>query len=134
MSEFDYIKVVKYLNKYETQKRINKLSEKYKRKRIVLFGAGQFAQVLFQNFDLSQLNIIAIADKKFEQEGVHEFFGLNCVKPNDLKKMTYDVILISNLDYKKFVNILDEKILYGTENAGVEIRPLINLDFKDILW
>ena len=133
MSEFDYIKLVEYLNKYETQKRINKLSKKYKRKRIVLFGAGQFAQVLFQNFDLSQLNIIAISDKKFEQEGVQEFFGLNCVKPNDLKKMTYDVILISNLDYKKFVNILDEKILYGTENAGVEIRPLINLDFKNIL-
>ena len=121
-----------YLEQFDAQEKINKLVKKYKSKRVVLYGAGQFAQVVFQNYDLSGLNIIAIADKRFEQDRQHEFFNLNCVKPNDLKYMDYDVILISNFDYKMFVNILDEQILYGTKNAAVEIRPLIKLSFNDI--
>ena len=123
---------LKYLQKYNAQEKINKLIKKYKNKRVVIYGAGQFARIAFENYDFNGLNIIAVADKKFEQEGEHHFFGINCVKPNDLKKLDYDVILIANFDYKMFANILDERILYGTKNAGVEIRPLINLEFKDL--
>lgn len=121
-----------YLEKFNAQDKINKLAKKYKNKRVVLYGAGQFAQAIFKNYDLSKLNIIAIADKKFEQDRPHEFFNLNCVKPNDLKNMDYDAVLISNIDYKMFISILDSQILYGTKNAGVEIRPLIQLNFKDL--
>ena len=78
------------------------------------------------------MNIVAVADKKFEKNETHEFFGLNCVKPNDLKTLDYDVILISNFDHRWFTNILDSEILYGTKNASVEIKPLIELNFKDI--
>ena len=122
---------LEYLEKYDAQEKIDKLVKKYKGKRVVLYGAGQFSQVLFQNYDLSGLNITAIADKRFEQDRPHEFFGLNCVKPNDLKVLDYDAILIANFDYKMFADILDEQILYGTKNAAVEIRPLISLNFKD---
>ena len=121
-----------YLKKYNAQEKINKLAKKYKNKRVVIYGAGQFAKTAFENYDLSKLNIVAIADKKFEQEGEHHFFNINCVKPYDLKKLDYDVILIANFDYKMFSNILDESILYGSKNAAVEIRPLINLEFKDL--
>lgn len=121
-----------YLKKYNAQEKINKLAKKYKNKRVVLYGAGQFAKTAFENYDLSKLNIVAIADKKFEQEGKHYFFNINCVKPYDLKKLDYDVILIANFDYKMFADILDESILYGSKNAAVEIRPLINLEFKDL--
>ena len=121
-----------YLQKYNAQEKINKLAKKYKNKRVVIYGAGQFAKTAFENYDLSKLNIVAIADKKFEQEGEHHFFNINCVKPNDLKNLDYDVILIANFDYKMFATILDESILYGSKNAAVEIRPLINLEFKDL--
>ncbi len=123
---------LEYLKKYDAQKKINKLAKKYKNKRVIIYGAGQFAKIVFENFDMSKLNIIAVADKKFEQEGEHEFFNLNCVKPNDLRDMDYDVILIANFDYKMFSYILDENILYGTKNVAVEIRPLINLEFMDL--
>lgn len=121
-----------YLKKYNAQEKIDKAVKKYKNKRVVLYGAGQFSQAVFMDYDLSKLNIVAIADKRFEQDRPHEFFNLKCVKPNDLKEMDYDVILISNFDYNAFVNILDERILYGTKNEKVEIRPLIPLSFKDI--
>lgn len=121
-----------YLKKYDAQKKFDKLAKKYKNKRVVIYGAGQFAKIAFENFDLSKLNIVGIADKKFEQEGEHSFFNLNCVKPNDLREMDYDVILIANFDYKMFSSILDENILYETKNDAVEIRPLINLEFMDL--
>ncbi len=46
--------------------------------------------------------------------------------------MDFDIILISDPDYKTYINILDGQILYGTKKASKEIRPLIALDFKDI--
>ena len=124
---------VEYLKIYNAQEKINKLAKRYKNKKVALYGAGQFAQCIFQNCDLSKLNIIAIADKRFENiNQKHNFFGLNCIKPNDLKTMDFDVIFITNFDVERFIEILDESVLYGTKNANVEIRPLINLNFKDI--
>ncbi len=120
-----------YLEKYDAQEKINKLAKKYKDKRIVLYGAGQFAQAVFNKYDLSKLNIVAVADKRFEQDIPHEFFGLSCIKPADLKEMDYEVILISNFDYKAFANVLDN-LLYGTKTDAKEIRPLISLNFNDI--
>ena len=118
--------------KIDIQKKINKLADKYKNKKIVLYGAGQFAYDIFQNYDLSRLNIIAITDKKFEKENDSEFFNLKCVKPNELQDMDYDIILISDTEYKTSVDILDGQVLYGTKKAGIEIRPLISLTFRDI--
>ena len=125
--------ISEYLEKYDAQKKIDKLAKKYKNKKIILYGAGQFSRAVFENYDLSKLNIIGVADKKFEQDGIHVFFNHNCIKPNDLKTLDYDAILIANFDYDMFANILDEQILYGSKNAGVEIRPLISLNLKDIL-
>lgn len=121
-----------YLKFYNAQEKINKLAKKYKNKRVVLYGAGQFSHCIFENYDLSKLNIVAVADKKFEENANHEFYNLNCVKPADLKVMDYDVILIMNFDTRHFVNILDESVLYGSKNASIEVRPFINLTFKDI--
>lgn len=121
-----------YLKVYNTQEKIDKLAKKYKNKRIVLYGAGQFSQCIFENYDLSKLNIVGVADKIFEDDKTHEFYNLNCLKPTDLRTMDYDVILITNFDTKHFLNILDEAILYGSKNAGVEVRAFIKLTFKDI--
>lgn len=121
-----------YLKVYNTQEKIDKLAKKYKNKRIVLYGAGQFSQCIFENYDLSKLNIVGVADKIFEDDKTHEFYNLNCIKPADLRTMDYDVILITNFDTKHFLNILDEAILYGSKNAGVEVRAFIKLTFKDI--
>lgn len=121
-----------YLKVYNTQEKIDKLAKKYKNKRIVLYGAGQFSQCIFENYDLSKLNIVGVADKIFEDDKTHKFYNLNCIKPADLRTMDYDVILITNFDTKHFLNIIDEAILYGSKNAGVEVRAFIKLTFKDI--
>lgn len=122
-----------YLKKYNAQDKINKLARRYKNKRIAIYGAGQFARAIFEEYDLSGLNIIAIADLKFEDAENRDFFGLNCIKPKDLGTIDCDVILIANYDYDRFLTILDDHILYLTKNDSVTVRPLIQLGFKD-LW
>ena len=122
----------KFFKVYNAQEKINKLAKKYKNRRIVLYGAGQFAQILFENYDLSKLNIVGICDKKFEKEENKNFYGLNCIAPIDLYDYDCDLILISNFDYKLFANIVDE-LLYGSKNDSLEVRPLIRLSFLDLL-
>lgn len=119
MSEFDFLK------KYDIQDRIAKIVDKYKNKNIVAYGAGMFAQYLFENYDFSNLNIIAIADKKFEEVRQHEFFGLNCVKPEDLKILEYDAIIVLNKEYGKFCNIIKDNILKNTPKEKIEIISLL---------
>ena len=123
---------IEYFKKYEAQKKIDKLARRYKNKRVALYGAGQFADILFENYDLSKLNIVAIADKKFEDEKERNFHNLNCIPPEELGDFDCDLILISNFDYQLFLSYLDNHVLYRTKNAGIEIRPLIRLGFIDI--
>ncbi len=121
-----------FLEKYEAQKKTDKSANRYTNRRIALYGAGQFAQTIFENYDLSKLNIVAVADKKFEDEEKRSFNNLNCIPPEALGDFDCDLILIANLDYNFFLSYLDNHILYRTKNAAIEVRPLIRLGFKDL--
>ncbi len=57
MGEFDYLKNI------DIQKKIDKYTKKYKGKKVVIYGAGKLSDYIFQNYDLSKLNIVAVADK-----------------------------------------------------------------------
>ncbi len=120
-----------YLETYKAQDKIDKLAKKYKKRKIVVYGAGQFSNVIFQNYDLSKLNIVAVCDKKFE-EAERSFFNCRCISPDELKNFDCDLILIANFDYQRFITILDDHILYRSKNEGIEIRPLIKLTFWDL--
>ncbi len=114
----------KYFEKIEEQKYIDKLSKKLKNKKVLLYGAGICAEILFKNYDLSKLNITGISDKKFERENEKEYKGIKTVKPNELKDLEYDVILFTLKLYKKI-----EKSL---KNSGVDKKtyPLIKKSNK----
>lgn len=122
-----------YFEEFDAQAKIDKLAKRYKNRKIALYGAGQFATILFENYDLSKLNIVAVADIKFENpETERNFFGLNCITPDEIRDFDCNLILISNFDYNFFLRYLDDELLYRSKNAGVEIRPLILLGFRDL--
>lgn len=120
-----------YFETYNAQEKINKLAKIYKNRKIVLYGAGQYAQILFQYYDLSKLNIVAVCDKKFDDESKRDFHNLKCISPDELRDYDCNLILISNFDYDRFANIIYD-ILYKTKNEAIEIRPLIKLNFADL--
>jgi hypothetical protein len=89
----NYEKMLEYLKNKKTQNHIDKLAKKYNDKTILIYGAGLFFDVLFENFDLSKLNIIAISDKKFEH--YEEFKGIRAISPSNIKDLSFDIILIA---------------------------------------
>ena len=113
-----------------TKKRIKKLAKKYKNKKIVIYGAGSFSQEIFQNYDLSELNIIAIADLKFNDESQKHFYSLNCIIPEELAILDYDVILIANEDYPYFYQII-KNLVENTKNKNIIIDSLIDFKYKN---
>ena len=80
-----------YFEKHNTQKYINKLAKKYKGKKILLYGNGIISKVIKENYDLSNLNIVAITDRKFLGcDIIPEKY--QAVSPNKLKTIDFDVI------------------------------------------
>lgn len=114
-----------YFEQLNVQKQINRLSKKYKNKRVVLYGAGKLCQEIFENYDLSALNIVAVADKAFSDEMQYEFYGLQCISPKSLRDIDCDVILISTYKLLPIYDYLKTNLLLKSKNAKVKIRPLV---------
>jgi len=93
--------------KNNIQKRINEFSQKYKDKKILIYGAGLYFIELNNIVDFSGLNIVGISDKRFKlAEGFFE--GYPVVSPEDIKDI--DVILVSILNnYEQIVKSLNIK-------------------------
>lgn len=89
------------LIEFRAEKQYKKLIKKYKDKRVILYGAGEFFEIYKKTFDLSQFNIIAVTDKNFSdiQEPVFDdSLGYNVISPYYLHKLKPDIVLISALD------------------------------------
>ena len=97
---------IEYLKRIKQQQYINKLAKKWKHKKILLYGAGLTAKVLFENYDLSKLNVVAISDKKFENITDYNFYGIKTIPPNKIKDIDFDIVLFTLKEYKKIANIL----------------------------
>ena len=67
-----------FLKRRNFKSRLKKLTQKLKNKKIVIYGAGQLFEEINRHYDLSGLNIIALADRKFndyEEESYGETDG-----------------------------------------------------------
>ena len=118
-----------FFENQDVQNRINELAVHYSGKKIVLYGAGAFANAIFENYNLSKLNIIAVADKRFENDKDCFFHGIKGISPEELKYIDCDIILISNRDYLYFKKILID-LLKKTPNELVFIEQLLRDDIE----
>ena len=128
--DFQNAEIEEFLKRQNTQTKINALAERYKDKKVIIFGAGEFSRSLFKNYNLSGLDITAIADRRFEQVREHDFYGIKCIKPQDIKTENADVVLISTLDFVKFYDILTNTIL---KDYDIEIAPIIQTNLSDCM-
>jgi hypothetical protein len=84
--------LVKFLVQKKFQKRIDELAQKYKNKKVMIYGVGKAFEVIAENYDLSKLNIIGLADLKFQDGG--EFHGYPTFAYDTFLKQNPDVVLI----------------------------------------
>lgn len=120
----DYLQFYKEIN---VQKQINKLAKKYKNQKIIVYGAGLMSRILFQNFDLSCLNIVGVADSKYTKNSTESFWGHKTMNPVELKDFDFDVILIAVKEKKKILENIKYNILINTKNEDKEVKSLLEL-------
>ena len=114
---------VNYLYKQKFDRTLPKLIKKMKNKKVVLYGAGLFSRAIIKYFDLSGLNIIGVADKKFDshEDGV-EFCGYKALSPDEVLELKPDYLLISTKYYIAMIEHMHYTYLKG---SGIKIKPLV---------
>ena len=122
---------LEYLDSIKFEKHLKKLAEKLKNKKIIIYGAGAFFQSIKEHYDLSQLNIIAISDRKFANHIEGETFWdyLVCA-PDEIKKINPDYVLVS---MRWFVSIIDQLYCETLAGTKIKIKPLIKKPVKELL-
>ena len=121
---------IRYLERINFQKHLNKLAKKLKDKTIIIYGAGAFFNALNEKYDLSVLNIIAIADRKFiNHEPELQYAGYKACAPDEITSLKSDYVLVSMLYFVSVIEDLEETCL---RSSKIKIKPLINKPFVEV--
>jgi len=121
---------INYLERINFQKHLNKLAKKLKDKTIIIYGAGAFFNALNEKYDLSVLNIIAIADRKFiNHEPELQYAGYKACAPDEITSLKPDYVLVSMLYFVSVIEDLEETCL---RSSKIKIKPLINKPFVEV--
>lgn len=99
----------RYLSAINEKDYINRLSKRLKNKKVLIYGAGLVSKILFENYDLSKLNVVGISDRRFENSEDEYFNKIKIIKPEDIANVDFDVILFALKEYKKIEKSLKEK-------------------------
>ncbi|MFH0703363.1 MAG: hypothetical protein V2B14_07520 [bacterium] len=124
----NYNELSKWIEKKKFQKRIHELSKKYEGKKVILYGAGLLASVMLDQYDLSTLNIIGVADIRFF-DGEIDFKGYKAISPFNISDYTPDVILIANYNSYDVKDFLKENVLQ--ELGKISIESIVKKNFKE---
>ena len=116
---FDYEINSNYLKKIKFKKQLNKLSKKFKNKKIVVYGANSLFKAAKDNYDFSKLNIIAICDMKFKmRKNGEKYCGISVCAPYEIKNYNPDYVLV----FEKYLPLEIMELLYFTSLKNSEIK------------
>lgn len=125
-----------YLEKKKAQKCIDQIAKQFDDKKVVLYGAGFFASELLRNYDFSKLNILGIADKKFQEDTEGDYYGYKKIAPYDILEMDLDLLLITTYDDEPVKDYLEGDLLQG-EDVKFSVKTLIKMglwDYIKMVW
>ena len=119
-----------YLFKLKFNKTLPRIIKKLKGKRVLLYGAGAFLQLIKKHFDLSGLDIIGISDKRFEEEKPEEWQGYKTYCPDEIKELNPDYVMVTT---KFYVSIIKDLYYNKLKDTDIKIAPLVKKPFITIL-
>ena len=123
----------KYLREINTQRQLDKLAKKCSGKKILIYGAGSFFELICKSYDISKLNIVAISDLKFANDTSLNNTRYRAIKPDEIKEFDCDVIVVALLNDLSVAKSIEKNILKGSKNAKVPIVPMLSPTFKYLL-
>ena len=120
-----------YLYKFHFDKTLPKLVKKLKNKSVMLYGAGVYLELIKKYFDLTGLNIVGIADKRYQNhDDNQEFFNYKVFSPDEIKKANPDCVVVAT---KCYVNIIEDLYYNTLKETKIKIKPLVKIDFFSLL-
>lgn len=119
------------LKEVKFEKQLLKMNKRFKGKKIIVYGTGLFFQKIKENYDLSNLNIIGVSDRKYtlDDEG-KESLGYKIVPLDKIVDYKPDYVLISTL---KFLNIMDDFRNNIFKGAKIKVLPFVDKPFFTLL-
>lgn len=84
---------VQYYKKINLEKKIKKIAKTTKNHKIIIYGAGKMAKDVFDNYDLSGLDIVGICDKNFQKNSGETFCGYPCLSLDDINQYINDIYI-----------------------------------------
>lgn len=117
-----------FLEKTEFKAYLKNLEKKYKNKSIVIYGASKLFSVLCKEYDLSNLNIVGVIDRKYEQNNKSTDHPYPTIPLSKIDEYNFDVILISMLKFNKhFINYMKKELLKNKNKIKLEFLYKKNL-------
>ncbi len=118
-----------YLYKHKFDKTLPKLVKDMKGKKVILYGAGVFLELIKKYFDLSDLNITGVCDKRFNKHAEGEtFLGWRVFSVDEAAELNPDYILISTKMYVGLIRSLEPSVL-----KDKKFRPLLKKSFITLI-
>lgn len=117
-----------YLERKQFSKRLDTLNKNLSGKKILLYGAGAFLEVITKYYDLSKLDIIGVVDRRFTVHDENETFcGYKVYAPEEISKVNPDYLVMSTIVYLTILFNIYPKYL---KHTNIKIIPLV----KRTLW
>ena len=117
--------------------KILKFKTIYKDKKIVFYGAGLFAQELFENFNFSDLNILGVVDRDYCKKGTkianYEIFFFDELETFNPDIIVSTVMTLPHLFLQLKLNGTRELIIPNTSYIGVYWVKSNNVEVLRIL-
>jgi hypothetical protein len=115
----------KYLKECGFDSYFRKLTKKLKGKSVIVYGTGILFEAVYDNYDLSQIDIIGVSDMKYysTQEGELDF-GYKIIPVIKLLEYECDAILVGAKEYFDIIEYLKEDLF---EERKIEIIPLVKV-------
>lgn len=118
----------KFLIRKNFKYRLKFLKNKLKDKKIVIYGAGILFEEINKYFNLQGLNIIAIADRRFNNEEIEEFKGYKTISPSNIINLKPDCVIVSTLKYYDVVKSINKDCF---DEKNIKIIPFLDISLID---
>lgn len=121
---------MEYLIKNNFKRQLTKLKKKLNNKKVVLYGAGAYLKTILKYYDLSDINVIGIVDKRYKDTNfVSEICGYKLLLVDDILKLKPDYVVIS---LKRTLAMLEAFNFNFLEKTKIKAIPLVKGSLIDI--
>ena len=120
-----------YLIQYNFGKTLKKLIKKLKNKKVMFYGAGSFLELIKRYYDISPINVIGIADRRFAGHGENEvFLDYKVYAPDEIASANPDVVVVAT---KFYMNIIEDLCYKTLKGKKIKVIPLVKKPFWTLM-